>query len=139
MLISECIGLILIIFLAGIDLKYQRLPEVLLLVCSVLVGCFRIWHIRESAMLWIVGSVIGITFFLISKCTKEAFGYGDSWVILLLGIFLGARKVLALLTIAFFLSLVVGGILLIRSKWSRKKTIPFLPFLAIGYLGVLII
>lgn len=139
MLISEWTGLAIIMVLAGMDLKYQEIPDWLLLGSSVLVGCFRIWHIGEPAFLWLAGSFIGIVFFILSRCTKEALGYGDSWVILLLGVFLGLWKVLSLLVIAFFLSAIVAGVCLVKSKWSRKASLPFIPFLAVGYLGVILI
>lgn len=138
-MISEWVGLVILVLLAGIDVKYRQIPNLVLLGSSVLVGCFRIWHIGEPAFLWVAGSCIGIGFFLLSRCTNEAFGYGDSWVILLLGVFLGLWRVLSLLTIAFCLSMVAAGICLVKSKWSRKKGIPFIPFLAAGYLGVLLI
>lgn len=138
MLISEWTGLPLMILIAAIDLKYQKIPNLLLLGSSVLVGCFRIWHIGEPAFLWLTGSLIGMGFFILSRISKEAFGYGDSWVIFLLGVFLGLWKVISLLSIACFLSAVAAGICLIKSRWSRKRAIPFIPFLAIGYLGVLL-
>ena len=35
------------------------------------------------------GVLIGIVFWLISKYSNETIGYGDSWIISLMGIYLG--------------------------------------------------
>lgn len=88
-------------------------------------------------LLWIGGAGIGILFFFISKYTREAIGYGDSWIILLLGIYLGLWDLLWLLSIAFTVTGVLAVFLLAFRKCSRKITIPFVPFLTLAYVGVM--
>lgn len=88
-------------------------------------------------MLWLGGAGVGILFFVVSKFTKEAIGYADSWMILLLGIYLGLWDILWLLSISLIISGIVAVILLIKFKYSRKIAFPFIPFLAIAYIGVM--
>ncbi|MEG0590677.1 MAG: prepilin peptidase, partial [Lachnospiraceae bacterium] len=64
-------------------------------------------------------------------------GYGDSWMILLLGSFLGFWKLLSLLGIAFLLSGGMAALCIGKKKWNRKQALPFIPFLAVGYMMVL--
>lgn len=45
-----------------------------------------------------------MVFLLISKCTRESIGYGDSWLILLLGIQLGYLKAISVLFAASLLA-----------------------------------
>lgn len=83
------------------------------------------------------GGIIGVLFFVISKVTKEAIGYGDSWVITLLGIYLGGVKLLWLLFIASLGASAFSLFYLWKHNWKKSSSIPFVPFLVVGYLGVL--
>ena len=85
------------------------------------------------------GIGIGILFFIVSKVTKEAIGYGDSWLILLLGLYLGASKVLQLLFAASLGAAVVSLFYLWKYHWKRNATLPFVPFLVLAYLGVMFV
>ena len=80
------------------------------------------------------GAGVGILFLLVSKVTREGFGYGDSWAILALGIYLGLWGVLDVLVGTFCFLAVAALVCLTAKKMSRKHTIPFIPFLAAGYL-----
>ena len=82
--------------------------------------------------------MVGLLLLLISKCTKEAIGYGDSLMILLLGMYLGGMRVLLVLFWASFLAGICSLFLLLGRKRKKKEALPFLPFLAVSYLGVLL-
>lgn len=73
-------------------------------------------------------------FLLVSKVTEEAIGYGDSVAIMILGGYLGFWKVVGVLAAAFFTSGVCSVILAFR---GRVKTMPFFPFLTLGYILML--
>ena len=74
------------------------------------------------------GAGVGILFLLVSKVTREGFGYGDSWAILALGIYLGLWGVLDVLVGTFCFLAVAALVCLTAKKMSRKHTIPFIPF-----------
>ena len=77
---------------------------------------------------------------IVSKVTQENFGYGDSLLILLLGVGVGFWNLLILLIIAFLLlSVMILTAVLVFGKIHKKATIPFVPFLWIGYLGLIIL
>lgn len=130
----------LLIFLFGcacMDLKTRSLPVWVLTLASVSIGIFRICNWENRTFLWLGGAGVGIMFFIISKYTGEAIGYGDSWMILLLGVYLGLWNVLWLLSIAFVLSGMVSVLVLGKNKYSHKASFPFIPFLAVSYMGVM--
>ena len=77
---------------------------------------------------------VGVLFLLVSKVTEEAIGYGDSVAIMILGGYLGFWKVVGVLAAAFFISGVCSVILAFR---RRVKTMPFFPFLTLGYILML--
>ena len=78
-------------------------------------------------------------FLAVSKVTEEAFGYGDSVLILIMGGFLGFWNILALLTqrSTVILAAAFSLVLLIPQPvgFQRKDTFPFVPFLTAAYLG----
>lgn len=80
------------------------------------------------------GIGVGVLFLLVSKVTEEAIGYGDSVAIMILGGYLGFWKVVEVLAAAIFTSGVCSVILAFR---GRVKTMPFFPFLTLGYILML--
>lgn len=121
------------------DWKSKEVQTVTMILFSVSTVILTIAFTKESPGMIAGGVVIGLLFFGISKLTREAIGYGDSWVILLLGIYLGGMKLLWLL---LFASLGAGCFSLFylwKRRWKKKSTLPFVPFLAAAYLGVLFI
>lgn len=85
------------------------------------------------------GGAVGVVFVGVSKVTEEAFGYGDSILIIIMGSFLGFWEILSLLTGAFLLAAAFALVILIRNRFRRKDTFPFVPFLSIAYIGGLVI
>jgi prepilin signal peptidase PulO-like enzyme (type II secretory pathway) len=47
---------------------------------------------------------------------------------------LGGVKCLEVITYSFFISSIVAIVLMIIFHFSRKKTIPFIPFLLMGFI-----
>lgn len=70
----------------------------------------------------------------LSWMTREAFGYGDSFLILGCGISLGAEACMQLILWAFFFSALWSLGLLIMRRADRKQEIPFVPFLLLGWV-----
>lgn len=119
---------------AVMDIQYRSVPGWMLLIQGILVLVYRIFFAEGSVFLWAAGGVVGIVFLLVSRWTREGLGYADSITILLLGVFLGVWELLAVLGTAFLLSGLAAMVCLVVSHWSKKKTMPFLPFLAAAYL-----
>ncbi len=78
---------------------------------------------------------IGVFFMALSFASGGAVGMGDVWVLLALGLMLGAERFLWTLCIGMLLA---GGwalILLVVLKKNRHTEISFVPFLLAGYVG----
>lgn len=121
------------------DLHSKKIPTVLLVVMSVVVLIFCFILCRKDVLDVTGGIMIGSLLFLVSKYTKEAIGYGDSWLISLLGVHLGGISLLEVAMTAFFLAGMISLAGLVWKHWKKTVTIPFVPFLTIAYLGVIII
>lgn len=134
-------NVVVFIFLSWLcywDCKEKAFPVFILLQFSFFVGLYQLLGFQTFGTWNIVGAAVGIFFLFLGKWTKEAIGYGDGWVILLLGVYLGGIRQLEILFIAGMLAAMVGlgGVCFLH--WTRKKTLPFLPFLLVGYWGVIL-
>lgn len=81
----------------------------------------------------LAGALVGVVVLLSAKITCEKIGYGDGWLLVVTGIYLGFRYNLFLFAIALFLSAVVSMVLMVFKKVNRKSAIPFIPFVLGGY------
>lgn len=126
------------------DLKEKKVSLCRLVVFAgisfVLFG-LRISCASQTELSWIcqdvlAGIIVGGVFLGISFLSRESIGYGDSWVIFLLGVQLGCEWLIELLWIA------VAGLFFyavwkwIKGEADKNTRIPFFPFLLAGYLFV---
>lgn len=120
------------------DVRVKAVPRWLLILGSALAAAARIAGIGQGTWTYIWGGMLGMGFMLFSKCTDETLGYADSWMIFILGIYMGIEKLTVSLSIAFLLAGIWGlGSMVILRK-GKKTVFPFLPFLAAGYIGVIV-
>lgn len=134
--VAESVVALFLIVAAYKDWRTKRISVLFLFVMSVVTLGIRLLIIEESLLSILGGVAIGIVFFMFSKCTKESVGYGDSWLILLLGVFLGGKRVLEVVLIAMLISGIFSIVHCMRHGWNRKQTIPFIPSLTVAYIGV---
>jgi leader peptidase (prepilin peptidase)/N-methyltransferase len=87
----------------------------------------------------LLGLLPGIFLLFLSKATRESIGMGDGVMMLVLGIYLGVRKVLDLFFLSLFLSSIWAGFLLLVKKKRRDWEFPFVPFLFLGYVGMCVL
>ena len=76
---------LLLVVCAAIDLKKRSLPMWLLWAGSLGVLLISLWNTRLNLFPLFQGAVPGIVLGIISWITREAVGYGDVWIITLLG------------------------------------------------------
>jgi prepilin signal peptidase PulO-like enzyme (type II secretory pathway) len=75
-------------------------------------------------------------FCLVSKATREGFGYGDSLMIMVVGFHIGLMLMLQVLMVSFAILAIFSAILMTRKIKKKGDSIPFIPFLTMGYLIV---
>lgn len=132
--ISTWILLVWLVILSYIDIRTRELPVKLLLLSGMSGVLYQVFWGMEDWIIFAAGIGTGVVFLLISKITKEKIGYGDSAVILILGIWSGGRSLIGILGISFFLLEVFAVIVLCKKKMSSKYEAPFVPFLTGGYV-----
>ena len=120
------------------DWRKKEVSVCLLLGMNLVAIVFAILCEKEISDI-ILGVGIGSGFFLISKITEEKIGYGDSWLITILGIQVGGRSLLLLLFTASFGAAIFSMIFCMLHQWNRKYSFPFIPFLCAAFWGVIMI
>lgn len=137
-MIGETFFLLMLGIGAFWDVRYRRIPAGYLALFTAAVVLYQIIWFRQVWILWVLGMSVGVCFLMLSRFSGEGIGYGDSWMILNLGILLGIWKVFVVLIGAFLISMVTAFIGVKKGKWGRKTRIPFFPFLLAGYVGALL-
>ncbi len=131
-----CLGILSA--LSVLDIVRRRISAALLAVLGLGVLLYQGFTRQTDGWLILGGGLTGLGFLLFSRVTKEGLGYGDSLLILILGLYLGLWRLLGALTVTFFLLFLVDLPLLAIKKMSRKYSLPFYPFLAGGCLALFI-
>lgn len=137
--IGRIIFLIYLGILAVLDMRSRKIPVRLLLFGGIGTAVYQCFQRIIPWELCLSGAAIGGVFLLISKVTREEFGYGDSLLILILGISIGVWNLVSVLVISFSLSAIVSAGALVIGKFQRKTAVPFIPFLVTGYFCVRIL
>lgn len=132
--IEQIGGIIFLAICTYYDMKTRMIPVWLLISGGVGAIMVRIM-LQENGWIYIAGILLGVTFLLVSKVTKEAIGYGDSALILILGVLIGLWQMLLVLVIALLSAAVFSMFVLVLKRMSRKKQFPFVPFLLWGFIG----
>lgn len=115
------------------DIRKREIPLWLIAVGGLLAAGLGFFSEKHSIMLMIAGALVGMMFVGISKVTEEAFGYGDSLMIAVAGVYLGFWNVLGLLVWAHVLAALFAGYILIRKGIYKGASFPFVPFLLAAY------
>ena len=132
-----------LLVISWIDMKRMIIPLNLILVAGVVVivgVAFQILPWQKVIYGSIVGPVsfgfvLGITY-LISK--RQAMGYGDIQLSVVLGAWQGPLNILFIFFMASFLSLLAWVIISILLGFDRDRALPFAPFLVVSAVTVFV-
>lgn len=136
------------VLLAVVDLRVQRLPDVLTLplAAAALALLGLVAFVPEHAGEWttaLLGALaLGGAFFVLFLINPGGMGFGDVKLAFGLGAVLGWYgwpTVMLGTFAAFLLGALYGGALVLARRAGRKTAIPFGPFMIVGaYVGLLI-
>lgn len=126
------------------DSKYLIIPDELLILTGILSIILWItgamWGGYANKFSPFIGGIIGLlgfwlVLFIMSKILKkEAMGFGDVKLILVLGLIAGTGTLCAALFIAVFSAAIILGIKMLLKKHNKENPFPFGPYLIYGTL-----
>ncbi|MCU0276997.1 MAG: prepilin peptidase [Acidobacteria bacterium] len=140
---AAAVFLSLLIALAAIDLQHMILPDELTLGGSALFFIYSFFHPEIGPLQAVLSGAGAALFFAalfyayLKLRQTEGLGFGDVKMVLLLGLFLGARRLTAAIFLASFSGLIVGLAIIVLKRKNLKLALPFGPFLALGAYAAL--
>jgi len=129
--------LLLLFSMSYFDVLYRAVPKWLIhfgLVLGVLYAAWRYLSGVELALSGLLVSAIISIVFLLINLSKKSFGLGDILIIVFVGLFLSYKLVILFLLGAIFSGALYGVYLVIKDRKNLKATIPFVPFLYLGFV-----
>lgn len=134
------IEIVLFLFLAVcavFDAFSRQVPLAVIWLGMLTAVCLRIsGAMGETGLMAVAFSLLpGTGLLLLAFLTREKVGYGDGWVLLMIGLFTGVYRCLLILFAGLMAESAAAIVLLMFGKVSRDREIPFLPFLLLG-MGV---
>lgn len=121
------------------DLQKHKVSMITVMIAGILGVIFQFGIIQENGLKIIGGILIGIVLLLLAKMTREKIGYGDGWIFVVTGIYMGFRNNMYLLLLSLFLASLVSICLLVFKKVNKKTELPFVSFVLPGYLLLFVI
>lgn len=137
LIIKIIIGIMLI--LCGIlDFKTKQISLSCVIVAMFLIITIRILFSYLPFQSMITGLTIGLILIVISKITKDQIGIGDGLIFCCTGLGIGFFHNLYLLLYSLSLAAIYAGFMIVVYRKNRKYSLPFVPFICFGYIGVLL-
>lgn len=133
---------------AYIDIKTYRIPNAYILfgvACRVIM--IPIEFLVNGKAVWttllsegVAAIAIFLAAVLCSLCVKNALGYGDIKLFMVMGLLLGLDAIWGAVFLALIISFVIAIVVLVTKKKTRKDVIPFGPAIVAGtYLAILVL
>ena len=140
MLITKTCVLIILVITAYSDYKTKTISVRLIMIGYLLVmgasiiEAIILHKLSVNVMDLFLSLSPGIAFFVVSRLLKGSIGMGDTLMVTLISIFVGYESAILIILISLLLASVFGMWKVIRSRISVKTSIPYIPFLLLGYI-----
>lgn len=121
------------------DVKEKQLSAVFLIGVFVAIAAGELFIGQKAVTELMLDIIIGGVFLGIALVSKQAVGYADGVVLCCSGLILGVYANLNLLFYSLIAISICSIVMLLLRKATVKDRIPFLPFMLVGYLGVLVL
>lgn len=120
------------------DMKDKKITVTITLFSGIVGILLHLLFPGQSIFEMLAGVLSGFGILLLGRLAEGKIGMGDGIVFMLTGLYLGAAENFLLMCISFLLAGIFGMFLLFFCRCKRNKRIPFVPFLFLGYLFMLI-
>ena len=128
---------------AGIvDAKTHTIPNllpVILLVSRIVFLPFEYIFQNDSFKILVISSLAGmaatfVILYFVHRITKSGFGMGDVKILSALGFMFSISCTLSTVLFGMILTAVIGITLILMKKKTRKDSVPFGPFIFVGFI-----
>ena len=115
------------------DIKRKKIPVYMLIILAAagIISNFTVGEFDIEKR--IIAMLPGMILLIVSMITKQQIGYGDSLIILIMGLYIDIDDILSIVLSSFLLSSIAAIILMTVFKKKKNFEMAFSPFLLIGY------
>lgn len=138
-LISKILLLLGLGWAAFEDLRTGKIHVILMISLFVSGAVLTLLEGNAKISSLLLGCSLGLGLVIISLLSRQAIGLGDGLMFMVSGVSLGFRDNLRLLLFSLTLSSAASIVLMIALKYKGKSRIPFIPFMLMGYVFLLLI
>lgn len=117
------------------DIKNQQISLNSIIVAAFAGLIIRLFGGEEISGGLLCGILPGIFFVVISKISYQSIGYGDGFVIMILGEYLGWKEATIIVFIAMFLMMMLAMVMLLKNGFRYNVSLPFIPCILFAYVG----
>lgn len=132
-MVFEIWGFLFLLFCGTIDLKTKKVYQSLCIINYGLANAIKLFINKVDLDSVAGGLILCGMLFIISLVTKEAIGQGDVLILLALSGILNVITTMQIFFMALILCSVFSLAMLLKRKVRGKDTVPFVPFLFVGY------
>lgn len=132
MKISYAVWFLFLLAVSWQDIKRKEISAKLLILIGIVGTSIQFFEGTVSLGSWFGGAALGAVLLFLGFVTREDIGYGDGWLVLVMGMSLGFQTSFLALLLALGISALAGGFLLVFKRVNRSYRIPFAPFLFLG-------
>jgi len=126
-----------IIIVAVIDIKFSLIPTTLVFLASLISLFYNYFFLSSPLFVEHVLAAFGAAVFfaaIVLITRGKGMGEGDIVISFLIGMVLGQRGTIVAIFLGFFTGALISLLLIVLNKKHFGQTIPFAPFLALGFL-----
>jgi leader peptidase (prepilin peptidase)/N-methyltransferase len=109
---------------------------------GIIMGCLFLlynWYLGAGVLTYIYGALLGGGVIALIILLTHGMGWGDAELCLLCGLYLGLKLTAVMLFFAFVFGGIIGILLIITKKKSRKDYIPFGPYIALSSIFTMLL
>lgn len=121
------------------DIRDKKLSVFLIFLGFICLFPFSLVFDKVSIYNRLGGLLLGLFLIAMTYITRGQIGIGDGLFIMVIGVCFGFGISSTMLIYGLVLSALISLCMILLRKGKRDTRIPFIPFLFLGYLGVLII
>ena len=136
-IITKAIVVLFLIFETVEDVRKKSISLLWIVITGVLACGFTIVTENVEIKEIIIGIAIGIAIMLLGYFTN-CIGVGDGAVLTVIGILIGGKLSLGVFVVGMTLAATISLVLLMFRRVALKQEIPFVPYMLIAYLGVIL-
>ena len=131
------INILLLIFVgicAVCDAAEQKIPLAVVWAGMAVAAALHVWGPLEnqSILSAFLSLIPGMMLWLLGFATGEKIGYGDGWIVVMIGLYTNIWKCFLVLLTGLLAQSAVVLVLLTARKISKDRKVPFAPFLLLG-------